>query len=464
MFEVSCALVILASGLAALLAFTITRDALHPAVFLSPLFGYFYGIWPIMLNWEQGLQLIVSREDLAKAGLLFFLAIAALYAGLLSGIRSGSNQRIAGQGFGGGLLSLPAGRADRLFKLAIVLGALAVVAYIIQIDNVGGFVRAYSRAKGGGRAGSGYIGEAVLLSFPSILILALSIRASGGKVRLVHIILALVIASPHLVQGTLGGRRGPLFLILATLLFSWFLARGRRPSLATMVVGVMILGTAMIVVQSQRRNIYFGSQAELDISRVYDADGIAVGREIDGGNSYFAAVAQVLASDFYRDFYWGYRYMVIFLVRPIPRQIWPTKYQDMGADWLEQERNDEQTGYFANVVNLSLPRGVSGGSIADGYKEFSWGVLGMFFVIGKAFALAYARHRRHGGFWTVLLMMMLALSVYLPSQTFSAWMHRLMFMGIFAYLFWRMFVGPVSPRVRRSDAKLLPAPSALVSK
>jgi len=443
-FEILCAAIAVVCALACLTAFSATRDALHPAVFISPLFGYFYGLWPIMLNNDGGLEALVNPSDLAKVALVFLLSLSALFVGLLWGTKDKA-RALAVTGQGRGFLVLPAEKSDRLFKLSVLLGGLAVIAYVIQLDNVGGFMRAYSRAKGGGSSGSGYIGEGILLSFPAILFLALSVRASGGRVRLVHVVTALAIGMPHLLQGTFGGRRGPLFLILSTLLFSWFLARGKRPSLVAIVISVVFLGMAMVVVKSQRQHLYLGSDGHFELSRVFDEDGVTAG-EVDGGNSYFTGVAQILAADFYGDYHWGYRYFVTFFVRPIPKQIWPSKYEDVGATWLEQERNDEETGRFSSIVNLSLPRGVSGGSIADGYVEFSWGVILMFLLLGRVFAAIYWRHRNQGGFWTVLFLMMLALSVYLPSQSFSAWMHRLLFMGIFGYVCWRLFVGEASPR------------------
>jgi hypothetical protein len=61
------------------------------------------------------------------------------------------------------------------------------------------------------------------------------------------------------------------------------------------------------------------------------------------------------------------------------------------------------------------------------------------------------RHRLEGGFWSIIFFTMLALSIYLPTQSFSAWLLRLMFMSGFAYLFWRAAIGPVSHMPVDSD-------------
>jgi hypothetical protein len=177
---------------------------------------------------------------------------------------------------------------------------------------------------------------------------------------------------------------------------------------------------------------------------------------IDPGNSYVTAISNIVAADFYDDHYWGYRYFVTFFIRPIPKEIWPTKYEDMNAEWLELYGTGSEAARYTNSIGFALPAGVSGGSIADGYVEFSWGVVVMFFVIGRVFAASYVRHRREGGFWSIIFFTMLALSIYLPTQSFSAWMLRLLFMAGFAYLFWRIAIGPVSPAGSGREHEPLP--------
>jgi len=441
MFELISVVIILVSGGAGVGAFLATRDPLHPAVFVSPLFAYFYGLWPLVLNRDGQLEGVLHESYLQHTSLIFLVTIAAMFIGMLHGLRGLRGAPPVTLNPFGELLTPQMSR--RLTYLALFMGGLSVVAYSLQLDNVGGFVKAYSRGKGGGYAESGIVGEAVLLSFPALLALALSAYADGRRVTLPHIAMALFIASPHLIQGTLGGRRGPLFLVLATLLFSWFIARGKRPSLAGIVLSVCAIGLAVIVVASQRDRIYIGSQFAFDYSRVFQGDGLAP-EAIDPGNSYVTAISGIVAADFYNDHYWGYRYFVTFFIRPIPKELWPNKYADMGADWLELYGTGADAMRFTNSIGFALPAGVSGGSIADGYVEFSWGVAIMFYLIGRVFAASYSRHRLEGGFWSIIFFTMLALSIYLPTQSFSAWMLRLLFMSGFAFLFWRIAIGPAS--------------------
>ena len=93
-----------------------------------------------------------------------------------------------------------------------MLATVGLAAYAYGIVNVGGFVAAFSRVKGGGETGSGYIGEAANLGLVAAALVALSRYREGWTQG--TLILLLMGLLPNLVQGTFGGRRGPLFLSL----------------------------------------------------------------------------------------------------------------------------------------------------------------------------------------------------------------------------------------------------------
>jgi oligosaccharide repeat unit polymerase len=316
---------------------------------------------------------------------------------------------------------------------------------LYTIQNVGGFIEAYSRVKGGGRAGSGYIGEAILFAFPAVLAIAVSRRAEGRTVRPKDAILALVFMSPHLIQGTFGGRRGPLFLALATLFLAWIIARGRRVSLRQIVFGIGAAGLSMLFVWSQRQHVYVSSGGEIEVSRLWD---VIAPEEVTAGNTYVTSGAHMLSADYHQDFYWGYRYFVTFFVRPIPRQLWPTKYEDMGATWVHRIEDEAEAIQLVNAIGFSTPGGAAMPSIADAYIEFWWGVLPFFLILGWVFAKTWSLHRTKGGEWTIVYAVMLALSVYLASQSVSAWAHRLLFIAVPTLLIWKYWIN-VAPRARR---------------
>src|SRR5262249_54378114 len=105
------------------------------------------------------------------------------------------------------------------------------------------------------------------------------------------------------------------------------------------------------------------------------------------------------------------------------------------------------------AVGFVLPLGISTGSIADLYVEFSWGAVPVYLLLGLAYGYVWRRHRLEGGYWTLLYFLMVGLCIYLPSQSFSAWAVRLLYGAIFSYLVLRLlFGGKLLKRVKRPVA------------
>lgn len=441
--------VVIATGLVSaslgLYAFSRARDATHPATFTSPLFLFFYCVWPLIINRPGGLPDYFTIAELEYVSVMYLLSIGALYLGMINfpkGVpHRGELQRLRQNSLFA--IQLTPSVRKRLFTLGVFLGIIAIAAYWYSIVNTGGFVDAFSRPKGGGRVASGYVGEAPLLGYPAIALVALA--RQRRRFRLADMVLVLLLASPHLIQGVFGGRRGPLFLILAMLFIAWFIFRGTRPSLKQGVIGVGVVSIAVLLVWSQRQYLYLGSGGEFEISRVMervDPDDIGTGDE------YLAGVATVITADEVDNFYWGYRYFVTFVIRPIPRQLWPTKYEDVGADWLYRYGDDEREERYLHAVGFTLLAGSSTGYVADVYYEFAWGVVLVSFLLGRLLSMLWTRHRTRGGLWTILFLEALILSIYLPTQSLTAFMHRMLFMGITTYLAWRYWIQPV---VRKSS-------------
>lgn len=412
---------------------------MHPATFVSPLFLYFYCIWPLLINRSGGLPDYFTSDELGYVAGLYLLCIAGFYLGMLnfpkgiprrSSIRSRSDVPIFS-------LKLNSRIRRRIRVIGIILGLLALSAYWYSLLNVGGFLNAYSQVKGGGTVGSGYVGEAPLLAYPAIALIALSRQKL--TIRLSDLFLVLIIASPHLLQGTFGGRRGPLFLILAMLFISWYIAKGIRPTLKKAILGVLIISISVVIVWSQRQHLYLGSGDEFEFSRVVEK---IAPETINTGDEYLAGVATVLTADEIDNFYWGYRYFVTFFIRPIPRQLWPTKYEDVGADWLYRYGDDEREDRYLHSVGFTLLAGSSTGFVADVYYEFSWVAILVCYLLGRLLVNFWLRHRSRGGLWTILFLETLILSIYLPTQSLTAFLHRLIFMGVITYLVWNYWVEP----------------------
>jgi oligosaccharide repeat unit polymerase len=434
--------------LTALRAYLRSRDALHPAIVIAPPFLYTLSVWPLALYFVSDLSAFLDEEQLAHVQWIYLLGVLCFCAGLVAAWPKGREfpRRPVGD------LSRAAWR--RVYAGANALGVLAVSVYLYSIYNVGGFMAAYGRYKGGGRAPSGYIGEAILFAFPAVLGIAVCCRIAG-RIRPKDIALCLIFMSPHLLQGTLGGRRGPIFLALASLLFAWLIARGKRVRLGIVALGIGIAGMAVLFVYSQRRYVYLGSEGEVQAERLLDT---TIPEQLSPGNTYLFSAASILTAEYHDTFYWGYRYFVTFFIRPIPRQLWPTKYQDMDATWVLGIDEAGKLADMRSAVGFYSEAGAAMPSIADVYIEFRWGMLPFMYGLGWAFSKAWTLHRTRGREWTIVYVVMLGLSVYLATQSFSAFAHRALFICLPTLLFWKYWLRPRGRR-RRALRRARPLPA-----
>jgi hypothetical protein len=325
--------------------------------------------------------------------------------------------------------------------MGLVFGALAVGTYLYMTWAAGGLMAVYSHAKGGAYSTSGYIGDGALFSFPAVLAIAVSCRASGARVQFRDVALSLLFMSPHLIQGTLGTRRGPIFVAVVTLFFAWIIAGHRRPSWRTVMIGIGVAGLCVFLVWSQRQYVYIGSEGSIELDRIWD---VVAPETVTRGDTYVMGGASMLSVEKSKHYYWGYRYFVMLFIRPIPHQLWPTKYEDMGATWIYGYgmRDDQLDSDRLNGVGFSTPGGAAMPSIADGYLEFSWGALPLFFFIGWTYAKIWGLHRSRGGEWTIVFSVMLALSIYLASQSVTAWAYRLLLVSLPTMWIWRHWIEP----------------------
>jgi hypothetical protein len=166
-------------AIGAMMAYWRSKDALHPAVVMAAPFGYFYCLWPILLNREGGLSQFLSDDRLEYCAMIFLAAIAAMFLGLNHKTKLAASTRGV-QSLDNVAAFLPRLVRRKIFVVACVLGTLALLAYGSTFNySPDFFTRLYSSHKGGGSVASGYIGEAVNLSLPAILFLAVAIRARG---------------------------------------------------------------------------------------------------------------------------------------------------------------------------------------------------------------------------------------------------------------------------------------------
>lgn len=414
------------------LAYSRSRDALHPLMFLGPMLLFVYVIRPGMLLYRDQLQMFMTIEQVAFAQMFFCISIAMLCCGALWG--SGSRR-------GRVWFGIDSSMRRRLVKLGWLLGILAVGSYWYCLHRSGGFLTVYSRAKGQFSAGSGWINELVNFSIPAVVLMVL---AWNGDRRYRHYLLpAAVFASPLLMHGLFGARRGPTFMILAAALVAWYVRSKQRVSLWKVTTRFGLICLLAMFLVSQRKNIYLGSEFDVDMGNFWNRISAEEVNHSDDTVLMYGFVNAVADSG---TCFWGLRYAATYLVRPIPRQLWPTKYNDLGLGWMVKQTEfggipDDQ---WQAILGWVPVRGSAVGFAGDLFIEVRWGApIGCFFL-GWFFGYLWRSASRHGGLWTLLYVQSAALSIYVPTQSVSAVFHRFLFMAVPTYFIWKYYIGRTS--------------------
>ena len=426
-------------------AYSTSKDSLHHYIVIGPLLAYAYVLEPYLLHSNGSLdRLFDSIGGLNTVNWINCLGVLAITVGACASLRK-TDLTYEGPP------RVEVYDHEKLQKLAMLLAVLASTCFWITINAKGGFVEAYDHAKGGGRASSGYLGESPNLGLVAALFIGLARKGKGMAPG--HWILVIFAVSPVLLQGTFGGRRGPLFLSLVAMAFAWIVSRKQRVShirIATVFAGILL---AVVFVWSQRQHLYLGTDtAKVDMesfsSHLLSAQGSI-------GSNYVYGSAYIITTRNTGNLTWGRKILVNLAIRPIPRQFWPTKYEDVGAEWASATRSG--LGQFKaedwiRSVGWVPVRGSSAGSLADLYGEFGFGAILVLFLVGRMLATIKFRSQMFGGMWTLIYFEALALSIYLATQSFSAFYHRFLVMAIPTVLIWRFFVKhPASEDILQSQ-------------
>lgn len=432
--------------LSSMYAWRQSRDPLHPLPLIGSMFIYMYVLRPFLLLRSDTLPDILTSDQVNFGLLINFLNVSGFCIGCTIGCRRLDRRQIS--------LTMDPGSRDRVHSLGVLLGIIGTCGYVAGLIASGGLANVYSRAKGHIVTSTGYLGELPLLCFPAIMLVMLARR--GRVIRGMDWFLALTFAAPQLIHGILGARRGPTFLVLATLFLSWFVASGRRPRLIPLVISLTIAAGLIFFVISHRSQIYLGSELEVDTSRIFETAFPLVARPDD---DVVFAWGQTNIARMTDRHYWGTRLMAVLFVRPIPRQMWPTKYEDTGFGWMVSAGNLNGYWYHEWIQHLGWrpAGGSSGGFSADLFVEFSWGCAIAALVMGGAFAYLWRRASIRSGIWTILFLEAMILSVYIPTQTVSALLYRFMFMSVLTLVLWIIIVGRVETGQTRTRSASLPA-------
>ena len=424
-------------------AYAKTRDAIHPMMLICPMFAYMYVLRPTLI--ADLLPAYFPRGQLETVAFVNFLGVAAFCLACCYQIKNAKAHRAQ--------FSLAEDSRYKVHRLAMFLGFAGVVAFWYCVFESGGLWEIYSHKKGFLRASSGYLGEAPMLTFPAIVLLALS--RNGFGIRLQDVGYALVFASPHLIHGILGARRGPTFLVFATLIFAWYISANRRPTLPKVMTGLAATFLLVFIIISHRHQIYLGSDIEFSSQSVIER---AFPTKIYYGDDYLFGSGMICVANNTDRYYWGARVFATVVVRPIPRQIWPNKYEALGLGWMQKSEKGSMVGFtpeeWANAVGWTPSSGSSGGMIADLFVEFSWLSIIAFAGVGMLYGFVWRKATTVGGVWIVIFLELLILTIYIPTQSFSAVLHRSLFMAIPTLIFWRFGLGSLRSGQRQNVRRI----------
>lgn len=428
MTEVLLYSLILIIGLSMMACYSRTGDALHPVMFLGPMLLYMYVLRPGVLLSGQNMQLWLNPEQIGFAQLLFTSGIAVFCVGIVAF----TPNQLARVRF-----EVTSRMQSRLVNLACALGMLALAAYWYGIFCSGGFFSVYSQAKGNFSAGSGWINELVNLSIPSAALLLLLWQ--GKRENQQYILLAIFFASPLLIHGLLGARRGPTFVVLATLLVAWYITRKKQISIWKLTTRLGVIGLLVLFLLANRNEIYLGSEFDVSLEEFWSEVVPQEAGPADDVVFMYAFVNGIESNDHH---FWGWRYFTTFVVRPIPSQFWPTKYDDLGLGWITSA--GALAGIAPHQWEATLgwvpATGSASGFVADLFLEFSWwGLMGCF-ALGAFYACLWRSAASKGGLWTIIYIQAIALSVYVPTQSISAMVVRFLLMTVPTVVLWHFYI------------------------
>lgn len=402
--------------LGTLQAYFAYKDVFHPAIILLPMSAFMYGVMPLQLVSEGSLWTYVTVEQATWGQSIILGALACLLAGLHVG--SAARSRIS---------SPVSYDQRRLHHGAYIIGGVGLSAWAYVIRNSGGITEVFGRAKGIGWSEFGFIREAAYLIIVALLLL---MSPQGFSPRNKKWLAAVVVLSiPYLIQGLLGAQRGPTFLIMVTLGASSYLARGKRPSLPFMLGAGIALGALLLILVTNRDRIHLGSEEEIttDVSGNFKAN---------EAHEYIFGIGCMVAATEEGRFFWGKRYAAQVLVRPIPKQIWPNKYEDFGVPELLQNAGVAGPG-LANIMGWGEVPGAAAAMVADIWVEFSWFTFPVMFFIGYWYASTWRKAvSAGGGPWITQYTVLMLLSIYMVSQSGEAVIFRMLILSFPTWWVW----------------------------
>ena len=408
-----------------LLAYLRTKDALHPMIFMGPMMFYVYVLIPGTSFYRGELDSLFPDQNALQVALIFtLLSVSAFSLGCLRHQLPPGRSR----GFRQSLDLNPEAR-KWLGLMGYALGAIGLSIFLYRLFLSGGLFQVYSRPKGGSASlFSGYLTVAPLLTIPSLLLLLLSWH--GQRQRPAFPVIMLILISPHLIQGLLGGSRGPTFLALGSLFFGWFIIRSRKPSLRAVLAVLLGSGLLMLFLKAHRQEFYLGSEESTELKGWGETFLPDKGTKDHAG---MFSLAGIVVSRHHGYCLRGKGLATQLFVRAIPRQLWPNKYEAVGMGWMVTRPGSlgMSPSQWREAIGWEPNAGTASGFVLSVFVEFSWGGLFVAYLLGWFYGWLWKRSAVEHGLWSILYAEACIVSVYLPTQgLISAWGFRFLYLAI----------------------------------
>jgi hypothetical protein len=171
-----------------------------------------------------------------------------------------------------------------------------------------------------------------------------------------------------------------------------------------------LIAALLLLLITNRDSIYIGSKQSIDPGRITSYFDIGPGTE------YLVGGAEILHTWDTGHVAWGRNWLAEVFVRPIPHEVWPTKWEDW-ASWTGSAvigaafhaADSETTGWD---VAVGTPPGI----IAETFAEWSWLSIVALWWIGRLYAKCWVKARSRKGNWPVYYSACAALTIYVTAQ------------------------------------------------
>lgn len=397
-------------------AYVRSRDPFHPLVIACPIALFFYFYMPILLEMEGMLTWYVTPVGLELAQGVFLALFAAFCLGALLG-SGNARWRPANRTH-----PLAAEAGERLFSVGFWIGMVGMGVWLLLIVAGGGFQQVYGTSYGGGELHpSGWVRETNNLYLVGLVLCLASGALSRARGH--RYFVAALLALPHIVHAFLGARRGPTFVTAVLLYIGWNVFRNRRPALLTNLVGGGALGLLMIFLVGNRDFIYFGSQEKLQL----DLGDTYVFR-FGAGNEYVVGSGLVVTADRRQQFGWGMSVLEQLVLRPIPKELLPNKYEILPKQIVTRDDIAGTIGWFA--AEGSAPT-----LFAQLFTEFGWWATLGSLLIGWGYGWGWRRSITTPSVgWQILYVLLAQGLLHLLAQDFWAMAVPFLLMFVPAWL------------------------------